>query len=85
MQDNRTPPTGLDAFWLDADANECADNPLERELCYRLEAVERFGRMIAEAEEVGRDEVIAALLAQQSHQSKLAQELQQALKRYRPR
>ena len=84
MQENRTPAPGVELFWLDAEANDCADNPLERELCYRLEAAQRFSRMIAEAEEIGRDEVIDALIAQQVRMSKLAQELQDALKRYHP-
>ena len=78
-----TPVPGVDAFWLDADANECGDNPLERELCHRLEAVERYLRMIAEAEELGKDDAIEALVAQHARQSKLARELQEALRRYK--
>lgn len=84
MQENRTPALGVDAFWLDAEANDCSDNPLERELCYRLEAVQRYERMIAEAEEIGRDEVIASLMEQKARMARLALELQEALKRYRP-
>ena len=85
MADHRGPALGLDSFWLEADANDCADNPLERELCYRLESAERFGRMIAEAQENGHDDIVDSLIEQQNRMTQLAHELQQALRRYQPR
>ena len=79
----KSPAPGVDAFWLDAEANECSDHPLERELCHRLEAVERYRRMIDEAQEGGLDDdAIEALITQQSRQAKLVRELQDALRRY---
>jgi hypothetical protein len=80
MSDRLTPASGLDAFWLQADTEECPDHPLERELCFRLDALERYRRMIADAQAIGRDDMADALLAQHDREAKLVRKLEAALR-----
>lgn len=52
---------GLDAFWESCDREGAADNPLERELCFRSDALRRYTAQIEAAEELGDDEAVAVL------------------------
>lgn len=80
MQQGQT-PIGVDSFWLEADAEDCSDHPLERELCYRLDAVARYLQLIDEAEAIGRDDMVDSLLAQHDRQAEMVIALREALRR----
>lgn len=84
MKDRRAPASGLDAFWLQADAEECPDHPLERELCFRLDALARYRLLIADAQAMGRDDMADALLRQHDHEARLIRRLEEALRNLRP-
>jgi hypothetical protein len=58
--DNRN-TFGLDAFWETCDRDGLAENPLERELCFRSDALRRYTAQIEAAEELGDDEAVAVL------------------------
>jgi hypothetical protein len=59
--DNPRNTFGLDAFWETCDRDGSADNPLERELCFRSDALRRYTAQIEAAEELGDDEAVAVL------------------------
>lgn len=52
---------GLDSFWESCDRDGVGDNPLERELCFRSDALQRYRAQIQAAEELGDDEAVAVL------------------------
>lgn len=52
---------GLDAFWESCDRDSVGDNPLERELAFRSDALQRYRAQIEAAEELGDDEAVAVL------------------------
>jgi hypothetical protein len=79
MRDN-VPTPGIDIFWEQADADGSCEHPLERELCHRIEALERYRLMILDAEASGRDEMVDALLAQHHRQARLVSDLREALR-----
>ena len=81
MRDGEAPLVGLDSFWIEADVEECGDHPLERELCYRIDSVARYRRMIDDADAEGRDEMVDSLLSQHERAVKLVRELQEALRK----
>ena len=81
MRDGDAPSAGLDSFWIEADTDDCADHPLERELCYRVDALARYRQMIDDAEAEGRDTAVDSLLAQHERQARLVRELREALRR----
>ena len=80
MNDIRRPSPGLADFWIEADRESIPDHPLERELCHRLCAVERYLGMIAEAQALGRDEMAENLIAQHEREARLVRRLQVALR-----
>lgn len=57
----KKPTFGLDTFWEACDRDGIADNPLERELTYRLDTLERYRVQIEVAEEIGDDDAVAVL------------------------
>ena len=59
--DNPRNTFGLDAFWETCDREGMSDNPLERELCFRSDALRRYTAQIEAAEELGDDEAVALL------------------------
>jgi hypothetical protein len=81
MQNERTVPPGLDLFWEEADAQASGEHPLERELTFRLDALERYRQMIVEAQASGRDEIVVALVHQHDRQARFVQDLRVALRR----
>jgi hypothetical protein len=60
MEKNRT-TFGLDAFWESCDRDNVGDDPLERELCFRTDALARYRAQIEAAEEMGDDDAVALL------------------------
>jgi hypothetical protein len=52
---------GLDAFWESCDRDDIGDDPLERELCFRSDALVRYREQIQAAEELGDDEAVEVL------------------------
>ena len=52
---------GLDSFWESCDRDGVGDNPLERELCFRSDALQRYRAQIEAAEELGDDEAVLVL------------------------
>lgn len=82
MRDDRQTP-GLDAFWEQADADGSDEHPLERELSHRIDAIARYGSMIADAESNGFEEMVRQLGREQDREETLARALRQALRRGR--
>lgn len=72
---------GLDFFWEQADQDGSDENPLERELGDRLDAVARYRSMIADAETNGRPEAARLLLREHDREAEVAARLRDALKR----
>jgi hypothetical protein len=79
MQDRKAPAAGLDTFWEQADSEGSCEHPLERELCYRLDAMARYQQLIDDAQAGGRDEIVDALLSQHDRQARLVNEIRAAL------
>ncbi len=55
------PAFGLDSFWESCDREGISDDPLERELIFRSDALARYRQQILEAEEMGDDDAVALL------------------------
>lgn len=70
---------GLDQFWEKADRNDSGQHPLERELDERIDAVARYRRLIAEAQQNGRDEAAEILMRQHDREEASVQRLRAAL------
>ncbi|MEX2282740.1 MAG: hypothetical protein WEE89_09685 [Gemmatimonadota bacterium] len=79
MRDGRAPAAGLDTFWEQADSEASCEHPLERELCYRLDALERYRQLILDAQAGGRDDVVDVLASEHDYQARLVRELRSAL------
>lgn len=79
MQDGKAPAAGLDTFWEEADSEGSCEHPLERELCYRLDALIRYQELIQDAQASGHDEAVDALLCQHDRQVRLIGEIRAAL------
>lgn len=75
------PVPGLDFFWEQADAEASDEHPLERELCHRLDALERYRQMILDAQTLGRDDMVDALVVQHDKQARVVRQLRYALTR----
>lgn len=76
-------PSGLDAFWLEADQQASAEHPIERELVHRLDALARYGELIDGALAEGRDRAAELLLRQREREEAIVRRLRQALRRTR--
>jgi hypothetical protein len=85
MQDGKAPAAGLDTFWEQADSDGSCEHPLERELCYRLDAMARYQQLIDDALAGGRDEIVDALLCQHDRQARLIDQIRAALQNRPPR
>ena len=83
MTDPQKP--GVDTFWESADAAGSGQDPLERELDERLDALTRYRELIAEADANGREEVAAILLKQHDREQETVRRLRDALQRRRGR
>jgi hypothetical protein len=75
----------LDFFWEQADLDGNGDHPLELELCHRLDAIERYGQLIADAEAAGHDDLIDDLIAAHDREQSVIKRLHQAIARMRAR
>ncbi|MFW6201932.1 MAG: hypothetical protein ACOC8B_05100 [Gemmatimonadota bacterium] len=72
---------GVDIFWEQADRDDSAEHPLERELGDRLDAMARYRRMIAEAQASGRERAAELLLQQHGREAEQADRLRDAIRR----
>ncbi|MBI4409856.1 MAG: hypothetical protein HY561_09125 [Gemmatimonadetes bacterium] len=81
MASRGDPGPGLDFFWEQADVDGSREHPLERELCDRLDALARYGRLIDEAESGGREEAAEVLLRHHARQAAEVARLREALAR----
>ncbi len=79
MDKRRNP--GLDLFWEQADRQGSNQDPLERELDERVDALARYRRLIAEAQANGRDDAASILLRQHEREEAAVQRLRQELGR----
>lgn len=71
---------GLGAFWEEADSDGSSQDPLERELCEHLDALARYGRLIADAQATGRDYAIEILLRQHGREEDQVRRIRAALR-----
>lgn len=83
MADQFSGIPGLDSFWEQADADGSAEHPLERELTFRLDALARYRRQIAEAQANARDRIEDLLIAQQAREERAVRRLRAAYRRAR--
>lgn len=81
MNEPRKP--GLDTFWEAADQDESGQDPLERELDERVDALTRYRRLLADAEANGRDDAAEILMRQHDREAAAVQRLRNALQRRR--
>ncbi len=70
---------GVDQFWEAADRNGSGQDPAERELDERVDALARYRRLIAEAEANGRDEVAEILMRQYDREEQTVDRLRRIL------
>ena len=76
-----TAAPGLESFWETCDKDGVSEHPLMRELCYRLDSIQRVRSMIADAEYMGDDEVVAVLSRQFDEQHALVCKLRDEIAR----
>lgn len=81
--DDRKP--GLDHFWEQADEESSTQNPLERELAERLDALARYRDQILQAEADDRASDAEVLLRQHEREYQAVQRLWVAIRRMRDR
>ena len=74
---------GVDQFWQEADRSGSGQDPLERELEERVDALARYRRLIAEAESGGRDEAAAILMRQHDREEASIARLREAIRAHR--
>jgi hypothetical protein len=79
----RAPGHGLDLFWEQADIDGSDEEPLVRELRHRLDAIARYGRMIADVEAMGRESMADTLRERCAEEEALAHDLRRALRERR--
>jgi hypothetical protein len=77
--ESRRPTFGIETFWESCDRDAVADNPLERELAFRLDALERYRVQIEVADELGDDEAVDVLSRYYDSTSILVGRLRSAL------
>lgn len=70
---------GLDQFWETADRIDSGQHPLERELDERVDALARYRRLIADAQQNGRDEAAEILMRQHDREAASVKRLREAL------
>lgn len=70
----------LDLFWEEADLEAAADHPLERELAYRIDALVRCERLIADAGAAANDDAVQQLTAHYRRQARMVATLLGALR-----
>lgn len=75
---------GLEDFWATCDADEVGEHPLMRELCFRLDACQRYRTLIADAEANGNDDAVEVLSRHYDQQQTIVKRLQAELQRMKP-
>ena len=70
---------GLDTFWETCDREGADDNPLQRELCFRSDALRRYSAQIQAAEELGDDEAVALLSRHYEDTRRVIRQLRDAI------
>lgn len=75
--------SGLDHFWEQADEEGSGQNPLERELAERLDALARYRDLILEMEASSRTADAEVLLRQHDREYQAVQRLWSAIRRMR--
>lgn len=81
MQSRNSAAPGLESFWETCDKDGVGEHPLMRELCYRLDAIQRYRDLIADAEYMGDDDAVSALSKQFDDQHKVVRRLREELSR----
>lgn len=77
--------SGLDHFWEQADDESSGQNPLERELAERLDALARYRELILQMEASNRSADAEVLLRQHDREYHAVQRLWAAIRRSRQR
>lgn len=72
---------GLESFWETCDKDGVAEDPLMRELCFRLDTVQRYHSLIDDAEVAGNDEALTVLSAYFEKQNEIIQRIRLELGR----
>ena len=75
---------GLESFWETCDADGVAEHPLMRELCFRLDAIQRYRGLIADAEANGNDEALELLSRHFEQQHRIVKRLRAELEKMKP-
>ena len=75
---------GLDTFWETCDRDAVAENPLERELAFRLDALKRYQGQIEVAEAIGDDEAVDVLSRYYDSTAVLIRRIREAMLRQHP-
>ena len=83
MDRKRSAAPGLESFWETCDKDGVSEHPLMRELCYRLDAIQRYRNLIADAEYMGDDDAVAALSRQFDDQHEVVRRLREELEKIR--
>lgn len=71
---------GLDLFWESADHDASDQDPIERELDERVDALARYRRLIAEAQANGRDDAAEILMRQHDREEQAVERLREAMR-----
>ncbi len=77
------PAPGLESFWETCDRDEVGDHPLVRELCFRLDAIQRYRSLIEDAEDSGNDAAVELLTRHFEEQQAIVAKLREELSRVR--
>jgi hypothetical protein len=79
-EQQRTMP-GLESFWETCDHDGVSEHPLMRELCYRLDAIQRYRALITDAEDSGNDDALELLTRHFEQQHEIVRRLRDELTR----
>ena len=77
--DNKPATVGLDTFWETCDRDAVEENPLERELSFRLDALKRYQSQIEVAEAIGDDEAVNVLSRYYDETATLTRRIREAI------
>lgn len=72
---------GLESFWETCDHESVDDHPLMRELCFRLDTIQRYHSLMDDAETAGNDEALAVLTAYFEKQNEIIHRIRLELDR----
>ena len=72
---------GLESFWETCDKDGVSEHPLMRELCYRLDAIQRYRALITDAEDNGNDDALELLTRHFEQQHEIVARLRDEIAR----